>query len=334
MGFGLLVLSSETLNIFLFKKYFIHLEQLWGLFSSFMALVSGQAYRSLVLQRKAKQIKQAFSSYLAPEVVEMVIKNPEMLSLGGQRRYLTCLFLDVRGFTSLSESVPPTELVNILNELLGPFTDIVLKNRGMLDKYIGDAMMALFNVPIELPDHADRAVRSAMEILERLDEINRDFKARGRVQISVGIGINTGEAVVGNMGTSVRFDYTAIGDTINLASRLEGLSKYYGVPVIVSETTVAKTHGGFPFLKLDRVRVKGRETPLWIYTIFKDEALKDLYEAALEAFFKKDFQEALKLLDKIEGNAPFSHVLKSKVLEAMKGPLPEDWDGVTNFQVK
>lgn len=334
MGFALLVVLSEGFNIFLFRKSFINLEQLWGLFSPSLALVVAQTYRSLVLQRKAKQIKQAFSSYLAPELVEMVIKRPEMLSLGGEKRHLTCLFLDVRGFTSLSENIPPTELVNILNELLGPFTDIVLKNRGMLDKYIGDAMMALFNVPIELPDHADRAVQSAMEIMERLVEINREFASKGRPRISVGIGINTGEAVVGNMGTSVRFDYTAIGDTINLASRLEGLSKYYGVSVIISETTVNETSGEFPFLKLDMVRVKGRESPLWIYTIWHDEKLKTLYEEALERFFRRDFSRALGLLEEIGQDIAFVRLLKTKVTNALKGPLPQGWDGVTNFQVK
>jgi len=196
--------------------------------------------------------------------------------------------------------------------------------------------MALFNVPLQLQDHADRAIVSAMEILEKLKEINQQWERAGRPHMAVGIGINSGDAIVGNMGTSVRFDYTAVGDTINLASRLEGLCKYYGVELIVSETTVREAKKQYPLIRLDYVRVKGRQRPLWIYTLctLMDESSKALYQKALDSFFEKNFNEALALVEKIPEPPVFVQVFRDKLLATISQQLPENWDGATNFQIK
>jgi len=198
-----------------------------------------QAYHILVTQRQSRYLRQAFSTYVAPALVERLIENPDALALTGEKRVVTVLFSDIRGFTTLSESLPAEVLVPILNRYLGPMTDIVMGEQGTLDKYIGDAVMALYNAPLDVPDHAARAAQSAIRMLGELERLNEAFEADFGLRLHIGVGIHTGEAVVGNMGSETRFDYTAIGDTVNLASRLEARTKAYGVEIIVSDTTRA-----------------------------------------------------------------------------------------------
>ena len=273
VGLCWLVLCSGlwlALNQMLFRSYCLDLSVVYPVAPVLFTYLAGEAYRNLVLERRSRYLKKAFGSYLSPDLVEEIVKNPDRLRLGGEKREITVLFSDIRCFTTLSESLSPEELVSILNEYLSPMTRIVLEEKGTLDKFIGDAVMALFNAPLDLPGHEARACRAALRMSQRLEELNREFVRRGVAAIEIGIGINTGEAVVGNMGADLRFDYTAIGDSVNLASRLEGLTKLYGARIIVSGSTRKGAGDDFVFREIDLVRVKGKQNPVAIYELMAD----------------------------------------------------------------
>jgi len=234
-------------------------------------------YRQTENQRGA--IRSAFGRYLAPEVVADIVANPGRLELGGEVRELTLMFCDVRDFTSISEGLDAAALTHFINELLTPLSDIILHQRGTIDKYMGDAIMAFWNAPLPLADHAGRACRSAVAMMAKMDELNARWRgeaeAAGRDYrpVRIGIGINTGACCVGNLGSEQRFDYSAIGDDVNLTSRLEGLTKFYGVPAIASENTI-RAAGDIAALELDFIMVKGRSAPTRIF------ALADLLDCA------------------------------------------------------
>jgi len=224
-------------NFFLFSKSRLMLSILFPVIPLSLTYILYEVYRNIVVERKSKFLRSAFSSYVSPDVVNEIIINPEKLRLGGDRRKVTLLFSDIRGFTSLSEKIDAEQLVTLLNEYLSPMTEIVMNNKGTLDKFIGDAVMAIYGAPIKQDAQAYQACISAIQMINRLKEINEEWTIRNLPNIDIGIGINTGEAVVGNMGADIRFDYTAIGDTVNLAARLEGQTKFYGTKIIISEIT-------------------------------------------------------------------------------------------------
>jgi adenylate cyclase len=231
-------------------------------------------YRQTEHQRGA--IRVAFGRYLAPEVVADIVANPGRLELGGEVRELTLMFCDVRNFTSISEGLTAAELTHFINELLTPLSDIILHQRGTIDKYMGDAIMAFWNAPLSLPDHAARACNSAVAMVARMDDLNTRWRQAAEEAgkpfrpVRIGIGINTGECCVGNLGSEQRFDYSAIGDEVNVTSRLEGLTKFYGLSAVASENTILESKADA--LELDLILVKGRATPTRIF------ALADLLE--------------------------------------------------------
>lgn len=235
---------------------------------SFLLVCGVKASLDFAAERhRRRQITSAFSQYLAPAVVAKLAANPSLLKLGGERRVLTILFCDVRGFTTISEALKddPEQLTTLINRLLTPLSDIVLESGGTIDKYIGDCIMAFWNAPLDVPDHAVRAVRAALAMLEAVDTLNGQLQAEaldaGRdppPPLRIGIGINTGSCIVGNMGSTRRFDYSVLGDSVNLASRLEGESKNYGVPLLIGETTAALVGDTISVIELDRITVKGR----------------------------------------------------------------------------
>ena len=231
----------------------------WSMIS--MTLIATQSfYLNFRKQYKLRQqIKQQFEHYLDPRQVKQLQDNPELLKLGGDRRRCTFLFTDVRGFTSLSEKLPPEKVTEIMNKALTIQADAVKECGGMVDKYIGDAMMAIFNAPIDLDEHEQRAVESAVKIHQRMAEAD--------LGIEIGIGVNTGEAVVGNMGSDSRFDYSAIGDAVNLAARLESSTKEVGEDIVIGHETIKSYTGNYATLK--PIYVKGKEKPIKIYTIPK-----------------------------------------------------------------
>jgi adenylate cyclase len=249
------------------------------------------------------------------------------------------MFADLRGFTSFSESLDPETLVHLLNEYLNIMSDIVFKYDGTIDKYMGDAIMAFWGAPQHQPDHAALACRTALEMVAALEELNARWMALGRPQLAMGIGINTGVMKVGNMGSSSRFDYTVLGDAVNLASRLEGLNKEYGTTLIVSKATLDRTGGAFHDRFLDLVAVKGKREPVEVYEILETERLPGTpvgpavraYVEGIELYRARDwlgaaakFQEALRLNP---DDGP-STVYLQRCEELLRDPPPVDWDGV------
>ncbi len=336
--FATLLLVLVTTIYELFTSYNLVLSVGYPVFSLGLAYLVLEAYRNAFVERKSRYIKKAFSTYVSSQVVGRILKDPGLLKLGGEKREVTILFSDVRDFTSLAEEMPPEKLVALLNRYLGPMTKIVLKEGGTLDKYIGDAIMAIFNAPVEVPDHPERACTTALTMMERLPGLNRKWEKRGYPPLNIGVGINTGEAVVGNMGADLRFDYTAIGDTVNLTSRLEGMNKVYGTNIMVSEGTFKRTAEGFIFRELDSVRVKGKERPVAVYELLGPYAggsiwgvLARSFSGALEDYRSGDFEGAAEgfqgVLEDFPHDGP-SKLYLARCREYIESPPPEGWDGV------
>ena len=330
---AIFILAYGTTNTALFSTHGLNLGMIYPVISILSTYIGCEAYRNLIEVRKSRFLQKAFSSYISPELVSQIVKNPDMLKLGGEKREVTILFSDIRSFTSISERFSPEIIVRLLNRYLDPMTNIVLSNKGTLDKYIGDAIMAIYNAPLEIEDHAVLACKSAVEMIEALNEVNQEFKAMGFPEIDIGIGIHTGDAVVGNMGTDVRFDYTAIGDTVNLSSRLESLNKLYRTHIIVSQSTRERIKGNeFRFRELDMIRVKGKKIPITIYEINMDmdEEFIDLYHKALSLYKFCNFKSALEYFSTLERdyNDATSGVFAERCRQLILNQPPPDWDGV------
>lgn len=301
-------------------------------------------YRRVELQRA--EMRGAFGHYVSPTVVDEIIAHPERLELGGEVRDLTLMFCDVRNFTTISEQLSAKELTRFLNNLLTPLSNIILNNRGTIDKYMGDAIMAFWNAPLDDTNHAQNACRSANEMIVRVGKLNRQWRteaeAAGRpfVPVAIGIGINSGECLVGNLGSDQRFDYSAIGDQVNVASRLEGLSKFYGIAVIIGESTV-QSNPGLPVLELDLIRVRGRTNSTRIYTLADAlgadaetlARLEPLHRSMLEAYRSRDWDRAQTLIAecrhvRVDVLNIYYEICSVRVNVSREDPPPEDWDGV------
>ena len=229
-------------------------------------------YNNFARENRLKlQIKKQFEHYLEPKMVKKLQKNPNLLKLGGETKELTFLFCDIRGFTPLSEKYKsnPADLTRVINKFLTPMTDIIMKNNGTIDKYMGDCIMAFWNAPIDTANHKELAINSALQMIDKLKELNNNNGFGDNNNINIGIGINTGKCIVGNMGSEQRFDYSVIGDSVNLASRLEGVSKNYDATLVVGEDTYKDISTLYNFKKLDEVTVKGKSNKVTIYTIEK-----------------------------------------------------------------
>jgi adenylate cyclase len=223
--------------------------------------------RLLSEQKEKRYIRQTFSKFVSKSVVDDLLKHPEKLKLGGEKKIISVLFSDIRGFTSISEKLTPEALVEHLNEYLQQMTDLVFDTDGTLDKYVGDEIMAFWGAPVELENHALNACRCAIEQMETLAKLNEKWRREGKPELNIGIGINTGDAVVGNMGSSSRMDYTLMGDNVNLGARLEGTNKVYGTNIIISEYTYEHVRDNVIVRELDLIRVKGKERPVKIYEL-------------------------------------------------------------------
>ena len=263
--FALLVMGGTAYaEIYLIKSSGILLDFTWSFISQFITATVAFYLRFREQYKLRQQIKKQFEHYLDPRQVKKLQNNPELLKLGGEKRYATYLFTDVRGFTSMSESLPPEDVTYIMNKALTAQQKAVQKHEGMVDKYIGDAMMAIFNAPLDQQDHETRAVDCALDIIENMKELNKELENKGLPSIAIGIGINSGEAVIGNMGSEARFDYTAIGDAVNTGARLESATKEVGVDLLVGENTILFNR--YRFDLVDEIFVKGKEEPLKVFT--------------------------------------------------------------------
>jgi adenylate cyclase len=252
--------------IYAFAKYrlwFPMVPSLMGIFLSYGGLTLLNYVRE---QRERLRYRAQFMKYVSPDVVAEILENREGLALGGKRRHITVLFSDVRGFTGISEKIGPVQVVSFLSEYFAEITQIVFKNGGTVDKFMGDGMMAIFGAPKTYGDDASRAVRAGIEMMQLVKAKGPEWSKILGKELSIGVGINSGDAVVGRIGSELRSDYTAIGDTVNLASRLETLTKELGVPLVISETTAAEIKDEIPLVPLQRVKVVGRATPLLVYT--------------------------------------------------------------------
>ena len=304
-------------------------------------------------ERQRKQVRSAFGQYLSPDLVKKLADDPSKLTLGGENRDMTFMFSDIRGFTSISELFDAQGLTRLINRLLTPLTNVILSNRGTIDKYMGDCVMAFWNAPLEVKDHAACACRSALGMVQAVLDVNQvleaEAKAEGRPhkKLAVGIGINSGIACVGNMGSEQRFDYSVLGDNVNLASRLEGQSKTYGVTIVLGDNT-ARAAGDFAILELDLIKVKGKAQAVRIFTLLGDNVLaaqgwfKELkirHDAALAAYRGQKWEAAVaeidaarKILDGRQGLPVEMLGYYEAAIERIDGfraaPPPADWDGV------
>jgi adenylate cyclase len=284
--------------------------------------------------RQKRFIKGAFSQYLSPVVIDELIAHPERLSLGGERRELTIFFSDVQGFTTISEALSPEDLVALLNEYLTAMVDIIQEEGGTIDKFEGDAIIAFWNAPLTLEDHAVRGVRAALRCQAKLTEMRPAIKARIGRDMHMRVGMNTGNAVVGNMGSKTRFDYTMLGDQVNLSARLEGINKQFGTYLMVSKATAEKVGATFPVRELARVAVVGRKEPVTVFEPMLPEeyAAKkqtlETFDRALKEFYAGHFAQAVSIFEGIAPvDPPAAHyVRKCKALAA--GPLEGAWTGV------
>jgi adenylate cyclase len=292
-----------TTSIFLFIKYNLWINDFYFLFSFAIGIILTELVLFVFTDLKAIGIKKAFSSYVSPDVVEIMTEHPDKLKLGGETREITILFTDIRGFTTLSEGLDSEKVVYMLNQLNTPLTHAILNNKGLLDKYIGDAIMAIFNAPVNIENHPDMACKASLEMLNIIKDVNNKFKSENLPSVDIGIGINTGIATVGNIGSDVRFDYTAIGDSVNLASRLEGLNKLYKTHIIISEFVKEKLNDDYCLRLLDKVVVKGKEKPVTIYQLLEDNQnnrnLTKEFNEAINKYFSTDFYIALQHFEEI-----------------------------------
>ena len=262
--FALVFVSTAFYGVFTIQKGIL-IDVTWALISQFIIASVAFYLRFREQYKLRQQIKKQFEHYLDPRQVKELQKNPSLLKLGGEKRYATFLFTDVRGFTSMSESLEPEEVTYIMNKALTAQQSAVQKHGGMVDKYIGDAMMAIFNAPIDQEYHENKAIDCAVDIQRNMESLNIELADRGIPAVAIGIGINTGYAVVGNMGSESRFDYTAIGDAVNIGARLESGTKEAGVDVLIGYNTAIKSD--YELTLLEPLQVKGKEKPLDVYTL-------------------------------------------------------------------
>jgi adenylate cyclase len=304
-------------------------------------VISVQHY--MTEERQKRRTREAFGRYLNPEIADKVSENPDLLALGGERRELTVLFSDIRGFTTISEGLEPEALVELLNVYLGAMTDVIFEQDGTLDKYIGDAIMAVWGAPMPRPDHAAAACRAAIGMSESLAANTDDWQARGWPRLAAGIGVHTGDMIVGNMGSDRHVSYTVIGDNVNLGARLEGLTKNYGVEVIISEVTRAAAGDEFLTRELDLVAVKGKAEAARIYELMgtvgntAKAEISDEFTAAMALYRAQRFAEALIAFEAMAIQLPDDkptqiYVERSK--QFIAEPPPADWNGVTVMQTK
>jgi PAS domain S-box-containing protein len=291
-------------------------------------------------------LQDAFKRYVPPSVSEIIAKDPQQLKLGGEERNLTVLFSDLVGFTTICEKSTPKEIVTLLSEYFGEMTSLIFDNEGTLKEYVGDELMAIFGAPVYHSDHARRACKSAVAMSRRLKEVREIWNNLNRPELRARIGINTGSMLVGNLGSKYRFSYGVVGDQVNLASRLEGLSNTYGTEILIGENTAKEIGDDFHIRKIDLVRVKGRNQPVAIFELI-DEAnnplsdatrkLIDNYSKGLSSYKDRKWGEALKNFQIIKDDIPEdgpTEIMIERCRLYRENPPPDNWDGVFEHVTK
>ena len=342
---GAIVYGSVAASMYVYREYSYLFDV--TAFSVGLLVVAMHAYISKFITEflLKQQIKKQFSSYLSPDLVAKLIKDPSLLKLGGEEKELSIMFTDVRGFTSISEHYGKDVqgLTKIMNRYMTAMTRKILENSGTLDKYIGDAQMAFWNAPIDETKHCKDAVKSALEMLGDLENFNNEIRSEGVPPFGMGIGINTGVVVVGNMGSEQRFDYTCLGDAVNLASRLEGQSKNYGVLIVLGPITAERLGNEYFTLELDCIAVKGKKEGVTIFTVFFNPdtevkrvswaQAKEQHNEMLALYRQQNWNKAVKMVNELKGefDGQMDHYYDlwlERIEEMRNASLPADWDGV------
>lgn len=344
---GVLLLTGEIAVAWaLFAERQLHVPIVGPMLAGVFAFIGASSYTSIVEGKEKRRIRGAFSKYLAPAVVSELVEDPSRLKLGGEKRPVTLMFTDLAGFTSLSETMEPEALLSLLNEYLDEMVAIVLHEGGTLDKYIGDAIMAMYGAPNAMDDHPLRACRSALRMQRRLKQLNDGWAELGRPPLHMRVGINTGTPVVGNIGGEQRFDYTALGDAVNLAARLEPACKTYGVDTMISGNTREAAGEGIMTRELDLLAVYGKVEPVGVFELIGlagetlDETQQELlrhYESGIEAYRNRDFELALQYLQAASGVDPQDGptlLYLERCRNFLVTPPPADWDAVERRQFK
>ena len=328
-----------TGNYLLFSRLNLQMDLFYPLLEISSIHLGLTVHRFLAEEKERGRIRRAFESYVAPAVVQNMLKHPDNLRLGGERREITILFSDIRGFTTLSENLPPEELVTLLHDFLNPMSNIIIEQGGTIDKYIGDAIMALFGAPLDMADHARRSCRTALKMVAVLGELGKEWATQGRPQVRIGVGINSGVAAVGNMGSDRLFDYTAIGDNVNLASRLEGLNKYYGTNILLSQATVKSLDEDFILRQVDLVQVKGKAHSLEVFELLGEGTpdpelaqFLEAYQRGLKLYRERSWVESAAAMEEALSLRHTDLVARRYLLlshKYQKDPPGPDWDAVT-----
>jgi len=336
--------SVGALNLWLWQDVgmVLPIATIWMMMTSLYLL--NMSYGFFVESRGKRQLTGLFGQYVPPELVDEMAKDPTQISMEGVSREMTVLFSDARGFTTISEGLDPKELTQLMNEYLSPMTFVIQKHRGTIDKYMGDAIMAFWGAPLPDPDHARHALQAALGMIEELKVLQTAFVAKGWPPIKIGVGLNTGTMTVGNMGSSFRMAYTAMGDAVNLGSRLESITKQYGVYIIVSEFTRAKVPD-YVYRELDKIRVKGKDEPVTIFEPIGQEGTVDSatlatleqYHQAAALYHAQKWDEAEAAFTALHEADPDRYLYKvylERIAEFRANPPGEDWDGVYTFKIK
>ena len=340
-----LLLSAVALDFWLYSAQGLVLPLASTLFVLLTAFALNMSYGYFVESRSKRDLAQLFGTYVPPELVDEMVKDPDRYNMQADSRELTVMFCDMRGFTQLSENMPPTQLQALLNNVFSRLTHVVRAHQGTIDKYMGDCIMAFWGAPVDAKAHAEMAVAAALDMVDAIDTLNREHAAKGWPAVGVGIGLNTGTMLVGDMGSDIRRSYTVMGDAVNLASRLEGLTRHYGVDWVVSEDT-RRQAPHFVWQEVDTVIVKGREQAVTIYTLLRPvagdgfpalpEELR-LWAQVLKAYRAQDWDACdVHLLNvmRLCPPRPLYAFYAKRIQLARANPPHLNWDGTTRFDTK
>ncbi|RKZ10316.1 hypothetical protein DRQ25_03265 [Candidatus Fermentibacteria bacterium] len=330
-----------VVSLLLFRSG-IWVETVWPAASGILTILAGGIFLFSSENRRKQEIRNAFSQYLSPDVVAQVTEHPETLVLGGDKRNMTVFFSDIWGFTGISEKLSPEDLVSLINRYLTTMTDIILETGGTVDKFEGDAIIAFWGAPLRLEDYALRACSAALRCHEAHADMNRQLVMEGYSELFTRIGLSTGDMVVGNMGSSKRFDYTVMGSTVNLGARLEGANKVYSTSIMVENNTFRNAESEFVFRELDTIRVIGQQEPVTIYELKcrQDEVTDELeaalreYSEALALYRKGNFADAASIFEKAGDPTSLIMAQRCRNMADDYTDAPEDWDGVFNLSSK
>jgi adenylate cyclase len=336
--------AVTAINTWLYLAFGLVMPLAAAIVMNLAAFALNMSYGYFVESKSKRELAHLFGTYVPPELVDEMVKDPDSYSMKATSRELTVMFCDMRGFTKMSEHMEPTQLQELLTGVFSNLTRIIRANRGTIDKYMGDCVMAFWGAPVDTPDHAHLAVKSAIEMAQAVRDINIDHRARGLPDIGIGIGINTGTMCVGDMGSNIRRAYTVIGDSVNLGSRLEGLSKTYGIDIVVSEAT-RKLASKFAWQELDRVRVKGKEQAVAIFWPvaptgqLNESAASEIktWAAFMKAYRAQNWDQAdVLLINLMRMNAKkyLYQLYADRVASMRLLPFDPAWDGATNFETK